>query len=55
MAVTPCDQTDAPSTCPGPGFPPNYLGELNPDTGTITPVQVDGPAFQPQGMLFLAP
>jgi hypothetical protein len=54
VAVTPCDQNDAPSTCPGPGFPPNYLGELNPDTGTITPVQVDGPAFQPQGMLFLA-
>jgi hypothetical protein len=55
VAVTPCDQNDAPSTCPGPGFPPNYLGDLNPDTGTITPVQVDGPAFQPQGMLFLAP
>lgn len=55
VAVTPCDQNNAPSTCPGPGFPPNYLGELNPDTGTITPVPVNGPAFQPQGMLFLAP
>jgi len=55
VAVTPCDQNDAPSTCPGPGFPPNYLGELNPGTGNIAPVQVDGPAFQPQGMLFLAP
>ena len=40
---------------PRTGFPPNYLGELDPDTGTITPVPVDGPAFQPQGMLFLAP
>ena len=40
---------------PGPGFPANYLGELNPDTGTIAQLQVDGPAFEPQGMLFLAP
>jgi hypothetical protein len=55
VAVTPCDQNDAPSTCPGPGFPANYLGELNPNTGNITAVQVDGPSFQPQGMLFLAP
>ena len=55
VAVTPCDQSNAPSTCPGPGFPANYLGELNPDTGTIAQLQVDGPAFEPQGMLFLAP
>jgi hypothetical protein len=51
--VTPCGQNNAPSTCPGPGFPSNYLGELNPDSGTITPVQVAGTAFEPQGLLFL--
>jgi hypothetical protein len=55
VAVTPCDQNDAPGTCPGPGFPANYLGELNPCTGNIAPVHVDGRALQPQGMLFLAP
>jgi hypothetical protein len=53
VADTPCDANDAPSTCPGPGFPPNFLGQLNPYTGTITPVTVQGPAFEPQGMLFL--
>ncbi|MGO9499147.1 MAG: hypothetical protein ACLQA5_20915 [Solirubrobacteraceae bacterium] len=52
-AVTPCDQNDAPSTCPGPGFPSNYLGELNPFTGSIARVHLSGPAVQPQGMLFL--
>ena len=55
VAVTPCDQNNAPSTCPGPGFPANYLGELNPDTGAIARVALSGPAVQPQGMLFLAP
>jgi hypothetical protein len=48
-----CDANNAPNTCPGPGFPPNFLGRLNPDAGTITPVTVQGPAFEPQGMLFL--
>jgi hypothetical protein len=53
VADTPCDANNAPSTCSGPGFPPNFLGQLNADTGTITPVNVVGPAFEPQGMLFL--
>jgi hypothetical protein len=52
VATTPCDQSNAPSTCPGPGFPANYLGALNPRTGAITKVSVSGPAFAPQGMLF---
>ncbi|HUB04094.1 MAG TPA: hypothetical protein VMA76_03440 [Solirubrobacteraceae bacterium] len=54
-AVTPCDQNNAPSTCPGPGFPANFLGEINPNTGAIVRVALSGPAVQPQGMLFLAP
>jgi hypothetical protein len=52
-AVTPCDQNDAPATCPGPGFPPNYLGQTNQWTGQITQVPAAGPSFEPQGMLFL--
>ena len=55
VAVTPCDQNDAPATCPGPGFPPNYLGQLNPWTGQITAVNVSGPTFGPQGMVFIGP
>ena len=60
---TTCDQTyevarpmadaDAPATCPAPGFPPNYLGELNPSTGAIARAPLTGPAVAAQGMLFL--
>lgn len=50
-AVTPCDANGAPSTCPGPGFPPNYLGRLDLQTGQLTRVRVSGPAVAPQGML----
>jgi hypothetical protein len=53
VADTPCDANGAPSTCPAPGFPPNYLGELNPRTGVITRVDLHGPAAAAQGMLFL--
>ncbi|MGB6457090.1 MAG: hypothetical protein WBH47_21685 [Streptosporangiaceae bacterium] len=52
VAVTPCDANDAPATCSGPGFPPNYLGTLNPWTGAITAVPLTGPSFEPQGMIF---
>jgi hypothetical protein len=55
VAVTPCDAANAPATCPAPGVPPNYLGQLNPRTGNITKVQVGGPAFGPQGMIFIGP
>ena len=55
VAVTPCDASNAPATCPAPGFPPNYLGSLNPWTGHITRVPVRGPAFEPQGMVFISP
>ncbi|MGI8711860.1 MAG: hypothetical protein ACR2NR_01505 [Solirubrobacteraceae bacterium] len=53
VADTPCDASGAPSTCPGPGFPQNYLGELNPNTGLITPVTVHGAGVAPKGMVFL--
>jgi hypothetical protein len=54
VAVTPCDANGAPATCPGPGYPPNYLGQLNMYTGKITPVSLHGPSFEPQGMIFVA-
>jgi hypothetical protein len=53
VATTPCDETGAPSTCPGPGFPANYLGEVDPNTGVISRLAVTGPTVNPQGMLFL--
>lgn len=52
-AVTPCDENTAPATCPAPGYPPNYLGQVNPWTGAISAVAVSGPTLAPQGMLFL--
>ena len=53
VAVTPCDAANAPATCPGPGFPPNYLGVLNPWTGHVSRALLAGSAqFHPKGMLF---
>jgi len=52
-AVTPCNDNLAPATCPAPGFPANYLGSVDPGTGTITQLTVGGVSFAPQGMLFL--
>jgi hypothetical protein len=53
VAVTPCDANNAPATCPGPGFPANYLGHLDMYTGHIYPVSVHGAALHPQGMIFV--
>jgi len=53
VADTPCGSNSAPSTCPAAGFPPDYLGELNPNTGVITRVAVHGPTAEVQGMLFV--
>lgn len=53
VATTPCNANDAPSTCPGPKFPQNYLGQVNPQTGVITPIAVHGATTAPKGMLFI--
>jgi hypothetical protein len=53
VAVTPCDANGAPATCPGPGFPANYIGSLNMFTGHISPVSLTGVAVHPQGMIFV--
>ena len=53
-AVTPCGANSAPATCPAPGFPANYLGQLNMYTGQITRVKLSGASLQPQGLIFVA-
>jgi hypothetical protein len=54
VAVTPCDANAAPATCPGPGYPPNYLGQLNMYTGQITRIRTHGATLEPQGMIFVS-
>ena len=53
VAVTPCDANNAPATCPAPGFPANYLGQLNIYTGQITRISLSGATVHPQGMIFV--
>lgn len=59
VAVTPCGANNAPTPptpCPDPPtFPANYLGSLNPWTGTVTQLAVGGAAFVPQGGLLFVP
>jgi hypothetical protein len=51
--VTPCDENSAPATCPGPGFPPNYLATDNLSTGVLTPVATSGAPLNPKGQIFV--
>ena len=53
VAVTPCNANSAPSICPAPGFPANYLGRLDLSTGTVSQVTTTGAPLVPHGMLFL--
>src|SRR5215469_13928598 len=46
---------NTPSTCPAPGFPPNYLGMLSPATGHISKVHLTGPRLEPKGLMAIAP
>jgi len=55
VAATPCGANDAPATCPAPGFPANFLASLNPWTGVVTAVTVQGAAYAPQGGLLFVP
>jgi hypothetical protein len=54
VAVTPCDANGSPATCPGPGYPANYLGQLNMYNGQITHVRTYGARLEPGGMIFVA-
>lgn len=51
-AVTPCNANSAPTTCPAPGYPANFLGSIDLATGTISKVAVSG-VLQPKGMVFV--
>jgi hypothetical protein len=52
-SVTPCDSSSAPATCPGPGFPANYLASTSLRTGALTPVPLTGPVLRTGGMIFV--
>jgi hypothetical protein len=53
--ATPCGANSAPSTCPGPGYPANYLASLDPWTGQVSGVEVQGVPYVPQGgLVFVA-
>ena len=52
-SVTPCDENSAPATCPGPGYPANYLATVNLTTGALTTVALSGAALQPKGQIFV--
>ena len=52
-SVTPCDSNSAPATCPGPGFPDNYLATANMVTGALTQVPLTGPVLRTEGMIFV--
>jgi hypothetical protein len=51
-AVTPCNANNAPSTCPGPGYPANYLGTINLTTGALSKVNLSG-LLTPTGLVFV--
>ena len=52
-SVTPCDSNSAPATCPGPGFPANYLASTDMGTGALTQVPLTGPVLRTEGMIFI--
>ncbi|TVY99949.1 hypothetical protein EAS64_40670 [Trebonia kvetii] len=52
-SVTPCDSSSAPATCPGPGFPANYLATVSMKTGGLTRVPTTGPVLRTKGMIFV--
>ena len=54
VAVTPCGANNAPATCPGRGFPANYVGHLNIYNGQISRVSLRGVTLHPQGLIFVA-
>jgi len=51
VVATPCGANDAPSPCPAPNFPANFLASLNPWTGQVSSVTISGAPYVPQGGL----
>ena len=52
-SVTPCDSSSAPGACPAPGFPANYLAQVNMTSGALTAVPLSGPVLRTQSMIFV--
>jgi GLTT repeat (6 copies) len=56
VVATPCGANSAPASCPAPpGYPANYLATLNPETGQVTAVTIEGATYTPQGGLLWVP
>jgi hypothetical protein len=55
VAATPCGANSAPAVCPAPNYPANYLATLNPWTGQVTAVTIQGAPYVPQGGLVFVP
>jgi hypothetical protein len=56
VVATPCGANSAPATCPAPPtFPANFLASLNPWTGAVSAVVVQGATYTPQGGLLFVP
>jgi hypothetical protein len=54
--ATPCGSNSAPATCPSPPtYPANFLATINPSTGQVAAVTVEGAEFTPQGGLLFIP
>jgi hypothetical protein len=54
--ATPCGANSAPATCPAPpAFPANFLASLNPWTGAVSALAVQGATYTPQGGLLFVP
>lgn len=52
VGVTPCNANSAPTACPAPGYPANYLGEIDQSSGTVSKLKV-GTDMSPAGLLFI--
>jgi hypothetical protein len=56
VVATPCGANSAPGICPAPPlYPSNYLASLDPNTGQVTALTVEGAAYTPQGGLLFMP
>ncbi|MCU1490916.1 MAG: putative cell wall binding protein [Acidimicrobiaceae bacterium] len=54
VSATPCSANSAPSTCPAPNYPANFLGTLDLHSGTVSPVDLGDDLVQPQGLVFVS-
>ncbi len=56
VVATPCGANSAPATCPAPpAFPANFLASLDPWTGVVNAVVIQGASYTPQGGLLFVP